>query len=289
MTNDETLRRVQELGVITLKEFDRICKKNDIEYFLGFGSLLGAVRHKGFIPWDNDIDVCLTRENYIKFYEHRDELGEDFEFLHPEGYGPKTYLSCLPSVMYKKMYFKLDPDVCKYYNNRINRLHLDLFILDKTNKHFSGWLQRFEVKVLFALMNGYRHKLIAKMNQYSFGMMLLNNLACPIGRCFSLASLMKKHHEVAVKFNNSDAEYYFLSTSGTLLKQIYPIEAYKSASYAEFEGLQVPVPCDTDTILTINYGKDYMTPPPEEERFPHWSLMKFDPQLFVFEAPESEK
>ena len=77
-----TLRKVQLVQLEIAKEIDRICKKNNIKYFLIGGSLLGAIRHQGFIPWDDDLDVGMLRDDYEKFLKVAgDELQEKYKII----------------------------------------------------------------------------------------------------------------------------------------------------------------------------------------------------------------
>ena len=76
---NEQLRTLQLYQLDVLKEVDRICQKHHIKYYISWGSLLGAIRHKGFIPWDDDIDISLFWDDYVKFMEVcQEELGERF-------------------------------------------------------------------------------------------------------------------------------------------------------------------------------------------------------------------
>ena len=76
------LWRVQQIQVELLKEFDRICRKYNLKYNISFGTLLGAVRHQGFIPWDDDLDIGMTRDNYNKFLKViQNDLSDKFYYL----------------------------------------------------------------------------------------------------------------------------------------------------------------------------------------------------------------
>ena len=81
------LTKVHETNLKLLKEIDRICRKYKIKYALDSGTLLGAVRHKGFIPWDDDVDVVFTRANYEMFAKvARRELPEGMSLVEPDEY-----------------------------------------------------------------------------------------------------------------------------------------------------------------------------------------------------------
>ena len=80
--NPEELVRVQELSTRILGELDRVCRKLGINYAVYGGTAIGAVRHKGFIPWDDDVDVCLERSEYERFLRDApSELGDEFEIV----------------------------------------------------------------------------------------------------------------------------------------------------------------------------------------------------------------
>jgi phosphorylcholine metabolism protein LicD len=77
MLLNKNLEKIKKRELLILKKFDNFCKNNKIEYSLAFGTLLGAIRHKGFIPWDDDIDLIMTRKDYNKFLNKRDKFTLD--------------------------------------------------------------------------------------------------------------------------------------------------------------------------------------------------------------------
>ena len=90
--NTVRLKEAQDASLEILLEIDRICRANDIRYLMDAGTLLGAVRHKGFITWDDDVDIAMTRDNFDRFYEA--VRGKDGEV--PEGGLPETMQLVMP-------------------------------------------------------------------------------------------------------------------------------------------------------------------------------------------------
>ena len=108
------LKKMQEFQYEILKDFDDICKRNNIQYFLAYGTLLGAVRHKGSIPWDDDIDIMMTREQYNKFLKFKNELNKDYDFV---------------DVCYKDISVASLSRIINV-NTDLSGIHIDIFILD---------------------------------------------------------------------------------------------------------------------------------------------------------------
>ena len=285
MDEQQILDKVHALSLDAYREFDRVCKKHGIECMFSYGALLGAIRHSGFVPWDNDIDLWITRDNYEKLLKVKDEFSSDYIFVLPDSLGDDVYLDCTPRLNYKRMYIKLSPELCKYYSNKNNRLDLDLFILDRTYDGVRGTLQRLELKLIYGLMNARRHKGISQ------GYPLFYRIAgVPmniVGRIFKLSWLRKRQEQVATKYQNrADATMFFPSNDGFyMIKNIaFKEEELFPLKYLPFEDIEAPVPNDASCVLEALYG-DYMTLPPEEERVPHWGRDNFDVEAFVFEEP----
>lgn len=118
-------KRIWAVELDLLAELLRICKKHDIRVCLFAGSLLGAIRHKGFIPWDDDIDVCLVREEYEKLLQHQDEFKHPY-FLQT-GYNDREFFLGYARLRNSDTTGIITWNKSKNYNNGI---YIDVFVVD---------------------------------------------------------------------------------------------------------------------------------------------------------------
>lgn len=121
-------RKAQLLMIKILKEVHRICTENNIKYFLHFGTLIGAVRHNGFIPWDDDIDVGMLRPDYERFLQIvKNKLGNDFIFQNSSN--DRGFAYCFSKIMLKDTIWIEQSSV--QTSKKYNGIYIDVFPFDK--------------------------------------------------------------------------------------------------------------------------------------------------------------
>lgn len=235
-----------------LDEFVRVCQENNLRYFLAFGTCLGAVRHHGMIPWDNDIDVAMPREDYERLYELRDRVFcENFRLLSyrstPGYHDDIMRVESLNTTMI----YRLNPIY-------VGGVYIDIFPLenvstDEQDKQFAeqSWIyyqnfRRFLYDIpQFKYLHRYlwylkeRKSYLRKNEVKAWDTLAINQTpeGCPYWK-----------------------EYHSYGSKGLL-----PKEVYGEGNMMLFENKYYVIPKDYDTYLKAYYG-DYMQFPPEEER-----------------------
>ncbi|MBF1036246.1 MAG: LicD family protein [Parvimonas sp.] len=241
-----------------LKNFITCCEKMNLTYYIGFGTLLGAIRHKGFIPWDDDVDVCMPREDYDKF------IAEASEYL-PENYFIQTMET---DPKYALNFAKLrDSDTTLFEKHVIDvdinhGVFIDIFPLDGYIKGQSKVMDlRVKQKPVFeeadtnALSNaisGFSKKFV-----YKLGESIPNKIKTDISKM----SVPKDNP----KF--TDCEYVACLVDNFYIMP-FKRDLLGKGVKVDFEGLKVNAPENYDEYLRVLYG-DYMKLPPEDQRENH--------------------
>lgn len=267
--DQETLRKLHKQLLELLDEFVRICDKNNLDYFLCGGTLLGAVRHKGFIPWDDDMDVAMLRKDYEKFLKIAPvELKEKF-IIDNYHTNKKCYLNFTKIRNRNTLFVQ---DFQKDYDGE-KGIWIDIFPLDYIEK--LNFFQVTKIKIV---------KLIRSIEHYKNNIFLGNNkiwlkkiltfLMKPIPLTFLQRlqdNLMKgKTHDKEAKYITSIASTYDYK------KETMEKDVYLPAKTLEFEGKEYKVPNQYKYYLEKIYG-NYMELPAVEKRVTHCPIkIKFE-------------
>ena len=226
-----------------MKIFHNFCEEKGIKYFLHAGSCLGAVRHKGFIPWDDDLDICVDRKNYCRLVECFGECKE---------------LTMDKNLWIDRIQKKDSTEIQGYIPT------LDVFVSDNVpNSTF-----KFKLKVfrLAALQGMLKEKVVYK--GFSFKNKALLFTTHMLGKLFSKEKLYKKYELVSQIGDEEKTKYVHITNDCfRLLKVKYPSDTWITAMLTDFEDTKFYIPAKYDALLTILYG-EYMKLPDEESRNP---------------------
>ncbi len=271
----EYLDRVHESDFAMLSEVDRICRKYGINYSLHGGTMLGAVRHQDFIPWDDDVDIIMMREDYEKFLSVYENEAEDrFKLLRFERY-PQffDFISKIAdmSLTYEETAFGAE----NFYESRYSHPTLDLFVMDVEADNHKWQLTR--LKILYALAMG--HRPYIDYSKFKGLMKAVAFVLAGIGRCISFKRIAAAYMRIQteggisgiVKEKDKAPKYLFISNEqpdprywGLDFDSDHLVNGCDTATIRDKE---FPIPKRHEAWLSKTYG-DFMALPPEEKRVP---------------------
>ncbi|RKM54471.1 LicD family protein [Butyrivibrio sp. X503] len=255
-------KEIKSIQIKILNDISAYCEKESLVYFLAYGSLIGAIRHKGFIPWDDDIDICMPRKDYDKLVNgyNRNNHG-DTMLLSPET-DPDYYVTSAKIVDTRtilKEYVSTDKTIGVY---------VDVFPVD-TWPNDLKLAQRHQRKILF-----WRRLLTLKNLIVSKDRGILKNIVISIGHVIlfpvSKRKIIEKIMVISQKYNYIDNPKYkgTVSEPDYGMGEIMPSEWMEEITEAVFENYKFKVPVHYDDILKQLYG-DYMKLPPKEMQVSH--------------------
>jgi lipopolysaccharide cholinephosphotransferase len=263
------LRKAQLLMLDILSKIDTICINNDIDYWLDFGTLLGAIRHKGFIPWDDDIDICMERSNYNKFSSLAVKELPSYLFFQTvdtdSGY-PIRHIPCKVRLNNTEIIEKVDLNLPKDALNFHRGLFVDIFPVDcYSESKFFRILPR-----LFTLLHSLKSYSVLNKQKNLFRSVLVRLVSIIPWSFFDRLKkvLIKKLNQ---KYNNVLGLGVEVGIPFTYCKkaQLHPLIR------VEFEGHHFNAPNDYHNWLITRYGPNYMELPPENSRRWHIVDIKF--------------
>ena len=267
MEQSAQLKLLQEIELENLRMLMEICEKNHLRYYLIGGSLLGAMRHKGFIPWDDDIDVGLPRPDYKRFVK----IAKDYLPAHMD---VKTMTS---DPNYKCYFTRLINNKKKIYWDHgqytaVIGVWMDVFPLDGLPKNrLLREVQLFRVKLCKAL---YKFTQIDYVTTNRTNRPLSERVLIRFARITRIGRLMdgdkrlKKLDKVLQKYDYDSSAYAWNFSGCYGRREVVPHIQLGGSRTAQFEGLRVSIPEAAEDYLTSIYG-DYMKLPPEDQRKSH--------------------
>lgn len=262
----DNLEHVHSVLFDILKAIDDLCEKHGITYFLDSGTLLGAVRHKDFIPWDDDADITMRRDDYEKFKTVAGELPSPFLFVTPRDYGG-YFFDFVPRVIHRDEPLREETPEDTAQHNYQNRIAVDIFILDEVpddDRAFRRLIFKQKINYGKAMAHRYnKHK-----HEHSFKERMMIGFLGLLGRCRTLEAIMQEQEKNSMRYHGIPGAYF--AKSNTLVSEfgIRDLRAsFETSVKLPLRGVPFNCPAGYDQILTSLYG-DYMTPPPEAERIP---------------------
>lgn len=250
-----SIEEAKKLELDILDFIDSFCKEHGINYCINYGTLIGAIRHKGFIPWDDDIDLSMTRENYEKFIQLFSEKQSRYKLLSLE-----------TDDQYFNNFIKIVDPTTKIIDTRNTKTYdsgvfIDIFPMDTFN----------DTKVVdicyklesFKLLSFSKHKNIvygdSKLKDLIRTLFWL--LLRPISPRFFAHQIEKQIQKYKVK----DGKYIAFIPSKLKEKEVFTKETFEDLIEVPFEHRTLSAPKQYDVILKQYYG-DYMTLPSKEKQ-----------------------
>lgn len=249
-----------------LVDFDRFCKEHGIEYFLDSGTLLGAVRHGDFIPWDDDVDLTMKRAEFEKLLAVKDQIPAPYKLVLPRDFSPYFYDFSV-RIIDTEHPMREETDEDRIHNNLQNRLDIDIFVLDNAPDSEVAFRRMvLQQKMLYGKAMRYRYN--REMHQHSFTERMKISVLSFLGGFTTLNKIFDQQEKVSTKYRNVKTENLCGSNHVvSWLGKRFPAAYYAGTTKLPLRGVEFPCPIEYHKLLTIMYG-DYMTPPPEAERRP---------------------
>lgn len=265
----DTLKKLQQKELESLVYFDKFCKEYELKYFLLGGCVIGAIRHNGFIPWDDDIDVMMPRRDYERMLRLWKTYESNERFLMLKTDGDTFTGNCFATLV------DTSATMVKENQKDIDVPHgivTDVFPLDGCpGGKFKRYLQYYHAMMYSLYMTEVVPTNHGKLIRF-VGSVLLKLVPSRKRR----TKIWKKHERKMTRYSfNTHEKCTELCAGPHYMLNEYPQRAFADVIYHDFEGMRFPIPQGYDTYLKMAFG-NYMELPPEDKQVPHHDLVALD-------------
>ncbi len=273
------LREMDELLLELLLEFDRVCTKYNLPYFLNCGSAIGAARHHGFIPWDDDLDVCMYQKDFDVLKSHADEIwpkGSDYRLVCPGDLGNGAFLDFLNRLMLVREHVDtniFDKVKGKADDSIIGTANLDIYVMNNATPDAKK--QHRNVMLLRAIYGlGMGHRAFVNYDTYkkfdSFTQFVVR-VTSTVGKILPLSFIIWLHEHYARKFDKMETPLCFES-NGYAMGFSFDKEIFGEGVRTEVCGHQIMVAADINRHLVEHGYVGYENYPPYDCRKPSHAI-----------------
>lgn len=272
--------KMQKVYLDIWKEFDRVAKKNNLTYFLFNGTLIGAARHQGFIPWDDDFDIAMPRKDYDRLQY---ELSGEFQapFFFQSFLTDPTHFSGLNRVRKSDTTMILRYDYGHPCNNGV---YMDIYPMDnlpddpKKCKKINDTATLFRLLFFFHVYG--RAKPSSTNEKYTVKQNLVKLMSKIIFAMFGEADVYKYFQKKLGAYKDENCKYAAtISVHPNRKSNVWFTEDMKETTHLTFEGYEMPVPIGWDRCMKRRYG-DYMQIPPADQQKPiHQTKAYMNPDI----------
>ncbi len=255
----EILKKVQNYQIEILDEV-RICQKHGLQYFIMGGNLIGAIRNKGFIPWDDDLDIAMMREDYDKFLNIATKEMDE-KFLVDNAENNENYYLPFAKVRMRDSLYE-EPEQKDYQGPK--GIWIDIFPLDNASKENSLLIQlQTFLKEIIHFVNAIKANVTTEKNP------IVKKIIKFIFTPISIKKLARLQQRI-MKWNTNEKAKYCISFGAKygMRKQTMLKSVFLPTTQLEYEGKMYEAPGNYEFYLKRVYG-DYMTLPPEDKRITH--------------------